>query len=200
MAVWRCCSVRCCGSCAMNLVGVACGRLDTFYEIGFGGCWDVAAGGFEGRPRCLSSSGAALQHCDSSATALHACACVQLLLPGVSSTHQGPVHAMTDWPRAGQTDNTACCPPVPAPCHCRSHHPAGSWGRGAGPCRRPLVCHEQTRAGSQCAPRPCSRAAAGSLQDQPRRTTRPSSCSQRAEQLNVSAAHHWVLVAATGAG
>lgn len=38
------CSVRCCGSCAMNLVGVACGRLDAFYEIGFGGCWDVAAG------------------------------------------------------------------------------------------------------------------------------------------------------------
>eukprot|EP00878_Enallax_costatus_P045010 GHUV01053840.1.p1 GENE.GHUV01053840.1~~GHUV01053840.1.p1 ORF type:complete len:114 (+),score=0.57 GHUV01053840.1:41-343(+) len=37
-------SVRCCGSCAMNLVGVACGRLDAFYEIGFGGCWDVAAG------------------------------------------------------------------------------------------------------------------------------------------------------------
>jgi fructose-1,6-bisphosphatase/inositol monophosphatase family enzyme len=29
----------------MNLVGVACGRLDAFYEIGFGGCWDVAAGG-----------------------------------------------------------------------------------------------------------------------------------------------------------
>lgn len=28
----------------MNLVGVACGRLDAFYEIGFGGCWDVAAG------------------------------------------------------------------------------------------------------------------------------------------------------------
>jgi inositol-phosphate phosphatase / L-galactose 1-phosphate phosphatase len=36
-------SVRCCGSCAMNLCGVACGRLDAFYEIGFGGCWDVAA-------------------------------------------------------------------------------------------------------------------------------------------------------------
>jgi hypothetical protein len=38
-------SVRCCGSCALNLAGVACGRLDAFYEIGFGGCWDVAAGG-----------------------------------------------------------------------------------------------------------------------------------------------------------
>eukprot|EP00899_Mesostigma_viride_P018536 jgi/Mesvir1/26684/Mv20465-RA.1 len=37
-------SLRCCGSCAMNLVGVACGRLDAFFEIGFGGCWDVAAG------------------------------------------------------------------------------------------------------------------------------------------------------------
>lgn len=37
-------SVRCCGSCAMNLCGVACGRLDAFYEVGFGGCWDVAAG------------------------------------------------------------------------------------------------------------------------------------------------------------
>eukprot|EP00798_Chlamydomonas_sp_ICE-L_P012607 gene12607-15833_t len=37
-------SLRCCGSCAMNLCGVACGRLDAFYEVGFGGCWDVAAG------------------------------------------------------------------------------------------------------------------------------------------------------------
>lgn len=37
-------SLRLSGSCAMNLVGVACGRLDLFYEIGFGGPWDVAAG------------------------------------------------------------------------------------------------------------------------------------------------------------
>lgn len=36
-------SVRCTGSCAMNLCGVALGRLDGFYEIGFGGPWDVAA-------------------------------------------------------------------------------------------------------------------------------------------------------------
>lgn len=36
-------SVRCCGSCALNLCGVACGRLDAFFEIGFGGPWDVAA-------------------------------------------------------------------------------------------------------------------------------------------------------------
>ncbi|MEW5297251.1 MAG: hypothetical protein WDW36_000475 [Sanguina aurantia] len=37
-------AVRCCGSCALNLCGVACGRLDAFYEVGFGGCWDAAAG------------------------------------------------------------------------------------------------------------------------------------------------------------
>jgi len=37
-------SVRMSGSCAMNLCGVACGRLDMFYEIGFGGPWDVAGG------------------------------------------------------------------------------------------------------------------------------------------------------------
>lgn len=37
-------SVRMSGSCAMNLVGVACGRLDAFFEYGFGGPWDVAAG------------------------------------------------------------------------------------------------------------------------------------------------------------
>jgi inositol-phosphate phosphatase/L-galactose 1-phosphate phosphatase len=37
-------SIRCSGSCAANLCSVACGRLDGFYEIGFGGCWDVAAG------------------------------------------------------------------------------------------------------------------------------------------------------------
>ncbi|XP_073297317.1 inositol-phosphate phosphatase-like [Primulina huaijiensis] len=32
------------GSCALNLCGIACGRLDLFYELGFGGPWDVAAG------------------------------------------------------------------------------------------------------------------------------------------------------------
>ncbi|KAL8129183.1 hypothetical protein V2J09_018338 [Rumex salicifolius] len=37
-------SVRMGGSCAMNLCGIACGRLDLTYEIGYGGPWDVAAG------------------------------------------------------------------------------------------------------------------------------------------------------------
>ncbi|KAJ7537306.1 hypothetical protein O6H91_11G000300 [Diphasiastrum complanatum] len=37
-------SLRLSGSCALNLCGVACGRLDLFYELGFGGPWDIAAG------------------------------------------------------------------------------------------------------------------------------------------------------------
>lgn len=37
-------SIRQCGSCAMNMVGVAAGRLDAMFEIGFGGVWDMAAG------------------------------------------------------------------------------------------------------------------------------------------------------------
>ncbi|KAK4733581.1 hypothetical protein R3W88_007842 [Solanum pinnatisectum] len=37
-------SLRMSGSCALNLCGVACGRLDLFYEIEFGGPWDVAVG------------------------------------------------------------------------------------------------------------------------------------------------------------
>lgn len=37
-------SLRMGGSCAMNLCGVALGRLDGFFELGFGGPWDVAAG------------------------------------------------------------------------------------------------------------------------------------------------------------
>ncbi|CAN4126968.1 unnamed protein product [Withania somnifera] len=37
-------SLRMCGSCALNLCGVACGRLDLFYELEFGGPWDVAGG------------------------------------------------------------------------------------------------------------------------------------------------------------
>ncbi|XP_021766775.1 inositol monophosphatase-like [Chenopodium quinoa] len=37
-------SVRMSGSCALNLCGIACGRLDLFYESGYGGAWDVAAG------------------------------------------------------------------------------------------------------------------------------------------------------------
>jgi len=36
-------AVRMCGSCACNMTSVACGRLDGFYEFGFGGPWDVAA-------------------------------------------------------------------------------------------------------------------------------------------------------------
>ncbi|MDB9925007.1 inositol monophosphatase [bacterium] len=38
--VENCRSLRSSGSCAMNMCGVACGRLDAFYEIGFGGPWD----------------------------------------------------------------------------------------------------------------------------------------------------------------
>jgi inositol-phosphate phosphatase / L-galactose 1-phosphate phosphatase len=38
-----CRSLRCSGSCALNLAGVAMGRLDAFFEVGFGGPWDVAA-------------------------------------------------------------------------------------------------------------------------------------------------------------
>ena len=37
-------SVRCSGACALNLCSVACGRIDVMYEVGFGGCWDCAAG------------------------------------------------------------------------------------------------------------------------------------------------------------
>lgn len=37
-------SLRCGGSCALGLCSVAAGRLDAFFEIGFGGPWDVAAG------------------------------------------------------------------------------------------------------------------------------------------------------------
>ncbi|KAI4298783.1 hypothetical protein L6164_032301 [Bauhinia variegata] len=37
-------SLRMSGSCAMNLCGVACGRLDICFELGFGGPWDVAGG------------------------------------------------------------------------------------------------------------------------------------------------------------
>ncbi|XP_052180665.1 inositol monophosphatase 3-like isoform X2 [Diospyros lotus] len=37
-------SLRWCGSSALDLCGIACGRLDLFYQFGFGGPWDVAAG------------------------------------------------------------------------------------------------------------------------------------------------------------
>lgn len=36
--------MRSCGSCALNLCSVACGRADAYYEIGLGGPWDMAAG------------------------------------------------------------------------------------------------------------------------------------------------------------
>ncbi|OIW00085.1 hypothetical protein TanjilG_26422 [Lupinus angustifolius] len=37
-------SLRMTGSCALNLCGIACGRLDVMFELGFGGPWDVAGG------------------------------------------------------------------------------------------------------------------------------------------------------------
>ncbi|EIE24111.1 myo-inositol monophosphatase 2 [Coccomyxa subellipsoidea C-169] len=36
-------SVRCMGSCALDMCSVACGRAEVSYEVGFGGPWDVAA-------------------------------------------------------------------------------------------------------------------------------------------------------------
>ena len=36
--------MQCVGSCALDLCSVAAARSDMFYEIGFGGPWDVAAG------------------------------------------------------------------------------------------------------------------------------------------------------------
>ena len=35
-------SLRCLGSCALDLCSVACGRVDAMYEIGFGGCVALA--------------------------------------------------------------------------------------------------------------------------------------------------------------
>ena len=32
------------GSAALNMCHVACGKLDCYYEDGYGGPWDVAAG------------------------------------------------------------------------------------------------------------------------------------------------------------
>ncbi|CAM8985978.1 unnamed protein product [Rhodiola kirilowii] len=37
-------SLRMVGSCALDLCNVACGRIDLFYLVGFGGPWDVAGG------------------------------------------------------------------------------------------------------------------------------------------------------------
>ncbi|KAL3568784.1 hypothetical protein D5086_028674 [Populus alba] len=37
-------SLRMTGSCALNLCGIACGRIDLFYLTGYGGPWDVAGG------------------------------------------------------------------------------------------------------------------------------------------------------------
>lgn len=37
-------SMRAQGSCALDMCAAACGRVDFTYEIGFGGCWDCAAG------------------------------------------------------------------------------------------------------------------------------------------------------------
>ncbi|CAM9505442.1 unnamed protein product, partial [Sphacelaria rigidula] len=37
-------AVRMSGSAALNMCHVACGKLDCYYEDGYGGPWDVAAG------------------------------------------------------------------------------------------------------------------------------------------------------------
>ena len=49
-------SLRCLGSCALDLCSVACGRVDAMYEIGFGGCAPQCSGPFElhaGAHQCL---------------------------------------------------------------------------------------------------------------------------------------------------
>ncbi|KAK9808469.1 hypothetical protein WJX73_009761 [Symbiochloris irregularis] len=54
-------SIRCLGSCALDMCCVACGRLDAMYEVGFGGCWDCAAGALiveEAGGQLLDPSGA----------------------------------------------------------------------------------------------------------------------------------------------
>jgi len=55
-------SLRSGGCCSLGLCSVACGRLDVFYEIGFGGAWDVAAGALivrEAGGRVLDPAGGA---------------------------------------------------------------------------------------------------------------------------------------------
>lgn len=42
--VEKLCSVWCLGLCVMNMCGVVMGRLDGFFEIGFGGLWDCVVG------------------------------------------------------------------------------------------------------------------------------------------------------------
>ncbi|KAL3519314.1 hypothetical protein ACH5RR_017463 [Cinchona calisaya] len=42
--LYRVRSLRMVGSSALDLCGIACGRLDLFYQFDFGGPWDVAAG------------------------------------------------------------------------------------------------------------------------------------------------------------
>ncbi|KAL2653177.1 hypothetical protein R1flu_021305 [Riccia fluitans] len=49
-------SLRMSGSCAMDLCGVACGRLDMFYEIGFGGPWSGRAFSILSHGVCSSNS------------------------------------------------------------------------------------------------------------------------------------------------
>ncbi|KAK2077671.1 hypothetical protein QBZ16_004517 [Prototheca wickerhamii] len=53
-------SVRCGGSCALNLCSIAQGRLDAYFEYGLGGPWDMAAGAViltEAGGRVLDPSG-----------------------------------------------------------------------------------------------------------------------------------------------
>ncbi len=52
------------GSAAQNMMHVACGRLDAYFEDGFGGPWDVAAGAIivaEAGGVCLSHLGGEFQ-------------------------------------------------------------------------------------------------------------------------------------------
>jgi hypothetical protein len=149
------CSVRCCGSCALNLVGVACGRLDAFYEIGFGGCWDVAAGGFDQRLVSSYNSLCCRSAYVSHVLNLHACENVNhsnvtclLLSPPLLRCD----HAM--WLQLAHVCQLCCvlrrvtasASAAAAAAASRRVHFERGWRASAGPVRCPLGRHEQAGA------------------------------------------------------
>lgn len=78
----------------------------------------------------------------------------------------------------------------------RCHHPAGGRGGSVGPCRRALGRHEQACAGGKRTFGPCSRPAAGWLQDQFRRTA--STCQQHKRCWAIIVVQHNLLLSLMG--
>ena len=170
-------SLRCCGSCAMNICGVACGRLDVFFEVG--------------GPACALQRPKQTKLQTHSHVHAHACAHTHTRMPACVRVHR---HTYV------RTSVSAPITPLaPADRLWRllgrgggRHHPAGSRRAAARPQRRPLARQQPPRARRQRPPRPRGRGGAQGLRVQQTRAAGAGGW-RRVKRLTLCALRLWLM-------